>query len=107
MMSTYSKLEVNLIELLTDLTHLVLVLERLDVAHELFERVLLLVEDEVLGEGAVQLLHLLGHRLQNITLRAGLLAERTHLLQESGSESTGWLTNGQLRSEKSLNLEWS
>ena len=63
-------------------TNLVLVLERFDVAHELLEGVLLPVEDEVLGELAVQLLHLLGHRLQNITLRPRLLAERPHLLKE-------------------------
>ena len=63
-------------------TNLVLVLERFDVSHELLEGVLLPVEDEVLGELAVQLLHLLGHRLQNITLRPRLLAERTHLLKE-------------------------
>ena len=83
--------------LLSDPTHLVLVLERFDVAHELLERVLLLVEHQVLGELPVQPLHLLGHLLQNITLRARLLVERAHLLQEP--ESIGWM-NGQLRNKK-------
>jgi hypothetical protein len=69
-------------QVITTSTHLELVFKLFDVAHELFERVLLLVKDEVLGQLGVEVLHLLRHGREDVALGASLLAEVAHHVHE-------------------------